>query len=149
MEREIPFDLSSLFGEKQGKQEAWPHPLSKKREETRPGAGTVRSRCPAMAAKHVGPDVDVPIFHRSEPPIDVASPLVLLAVRKYAVEKGRVGLVLPVMLELIKVRSIDDLGRSHTEISPTEARATSLRAPGPFTMASNRLAATIVAPARV
>jgi hypothetical protein len=103
MHVEVRLDLASLLGEQHGQQESRPEPAAEEGEQARTAGGAVRAKGPAVLREQVGPDLEVTIFDVGQAAIDVLLLRVRLGLGEEAVEKRRVGLVLPVVLECVEV----------------------------------------------
>ena len=101
---EIGADLAPLLGEEHGQQEARSEAVAEEGEEPRARGGAVRpSRRPCRSSRSAQTS-HVPVFHLGEPLVDVALRRIRLRRGEVAVEERGVGLVLPVVRELVEIR---------------------------------------------
>src|SRR3954463_4064732 len=105
MHVEIAFDLAAFLSEQHWKQEARTKHLAERREQTRARTGTERLRRPAVLAQQLAPDVHVPILDRGESREQVALRCVRLRLCEKTIQIRRIGLVLPMMRERVKIGS--------------------------------------------
>src|SRR5690242_8826209 len=103
MQVEIAFDLSPFLAKEMRKEKSWTELPPEPREEASASGRLERRRRVTVLGHQPRPDLDVAIFDRRETRVDVPLLRVGLDAGQRAVEKRGVGLVLPVMLERVKV----------------------------------------------
>src|SRR6185437_1738351 len=106
MHVEVAANFASLLGQQRGEEQARSKGAAKKGQHARARRGSERLRRPAVAREDLAPDRDMAVLDLGEPQVQVALPRIGLSRGELPVEERGIGLVLPVMLELVEVRRL-------------------------------------------
>jgi hypothetical protein len=103
MQREIALYFAAFLSEKQRKQEIGAEASPEKGEQPGPSAWPVTRRGASVPRQELRPDLYVPVLDACQAGVDVASLCIAFRGSKDAIEESGVRLVLPVVLEVVKV----------------------------------------------
>jgi hypothetical protein len=99
----VPLYLTPFFGEQHRQQKAGPEQLAEDCEQSSARSRPERLCSSAIFADQIGPDLQVTTFDRRQAPENITFVTILFEIGEDVVQVGRVGLVLPVVLEGMEV----------------------------------------------
>lgn len=112
MHGEVALYLAPFLRQKHREQELGTQPATEQCEQASASAGAMPADGTAMLREKASPDLDVPVLDFSQPQIQGLLAFVRLRGGEDAIEKCGVGLVLPVMLEGMQIRSHESGGHA-------------------------------------
>jgi len=104
VEVEIPFDLAAFFSKEMRQQKPRSKAAAEPRQQASSRRRSERRRGLTVLREESRPDLDVTILDCRKPPVDVLLLRVRLDISQCAIQERRIGFVLPMVLEGVKVR---------------------------------------------